>query len=139
MADTYIDPSPAQIEAVAASATGGPLDMMNLMRFRPHALYPGSSDADITGARAYGRYAAATAPLLAEAGGYVIWSGTGGQCLIGPASESWDMALLVRYPDAAAFLGMIQSPAYRAIVVHRQAAVLTSRLIQWSGASDLTR
>jgi hypothetical protein len=50
--------------------------------------------------------------------------------LIGPADESWDAAFIARYPDSAAFLKMIADDVYRAAVLHRQAAVRTSRLIR---------
>ena len=49
--------------------------------------------------------------------------------LIGPATESWDQALLVEYPSPAAFLKMVSDPAYLAITVHRTAALSDSRLI----------
>lgn len=55
--------------------------------------------------------------------------------LIGPAGEHWDAAFVARYPSAAAFLEMIADPAYRAAVIHRQAAVQTSRLIRTAPAA----
>lgn len=50
--------------------------------------------------------------------------------LIGPAEERWDAAFIAVYPNAAAFLEMVTDPDYRRAVVHRQAAVQTSRLIR---------
>ena len=44
------------------------------------------------------------------------------------------MVLLVTYPTAQAFLDMIQSPDYQAIVYHRSAALSDSRLIPMFGA-----
>jgi len=63
-------------------------------------------------------------------GGSVIWSAMPQLTLIGPSDEAWDVAFVARYPTAAAFLQMVTSEAYRAAVVHRQAAVQTSRLIR---------
>lgn len=40
------------------------------------------------------------------------------------------MAFVARYPSADALLEMLADPAYRKAVIHRQAAVATSRLIR---------
>ena len=50
--------------------------------------------------------------------------------LIGPADERWDAVFIAHYPKAAAFLEMITDDAYRVAVVHRTAAMETSRLIR---------
>ena len=133
MADAFVDPTGGQIADLVA-AEDGPLVMLNLLRFRDRAAYPpefADADKDVSGAKAYARYATATAPLLAAAGGAVIWSGRDSLTVIGPDDPPWQAALLVRYPSLAAFMGMIRSDAYIAIVVHRQAAIATSRLIRW--------
>jgi hypothetical protein len=49
----------------------------------------------------------------------------------GPASETWDLAFIVEYPGAQAFIDMVRHPDYRANVVpHRTAAVADSRLLR---------
>ena len=50
--------------------------------------------------------------------------------LIGPSDEAWDDVFIARYPTAHAFLEMVTDPVYRQAVTHRQAAVVTSRLIR---------
>jgi hypothetical protein len=60
----------------------------------------------------------------------VIWSGAPRLVSTGPADEAWDTAFVALYPNAHAFLEMVTDPAYRLAVVHRQAAVATSRLIR---------
>jgi hypothetical protein len=50
--------------------------------------------------------------------------------LIAPEGESWDEVVLVHYPSRRAFLRMVQSDAYRAIVHHRTAALADSRLVE---------
>lgn len=37
---------------------------------------------------------------------------------------------ITRYPSAHAFMAMVKDPEYVRAVIHRQAAVLTSRLIR---------
>ena len=44
--------------------------------------------------------------------------------------EVWDEVFVARYPDAHGFLAMVTNPDYQKAVVHRQAAVATSRLIR---------
>jgi hypothetical protein len=55
--------------------------------------------------------------------------------LIGPEAEHWDHLFVARYPSAHAFLAMVKDPDYAVAVVHRQAAVLTSRLIRTAPAA----
>jgi hypothetical protein len=50
--------------------------------------------------------------------------------VIGPANEHWDEMFIARYPNSGAFMEMVTDPVYRQAVVHRQAAVETSRLIR---------
>ena len=69
-------------------------------------------------------------PIIARIGASILWRGEMQAMLIGPTSERWDHAFIARYPSAHAFLEMVTDPAYREAVVHRQAAVLTSRLIR---------
>jgi uncharacterized protein (DUF1330 family) len=133
MTDISIDPTRAQFDAFKALPRDTPIEMLNLVRFRPLAAYPeGHPDhgAGPTGAEAYARYGAESHPVFARLGGAIVWRGTMEALLIGPSGEAWDACFIARYPDAAAFLAMVTDPAYKAAVVHRQAAVLTSRLIR---------
>jgi hypothetical protein len=50
--------------------------------------------------------------------------------LIGPITENWSMAFVARYPSATAFLKSVTHPNYKDAVIHRQAALQTSRLIR---------
>ncbi len=49
--------------------------------------------------------------------------------LIGPQDKDWHLVVLVRYPSAQAFVEMVASDEYRAVVMHRSAALADSRLI----------
>ena len=137
----YIDPDRAQFEAFKALPRDTPLNMLNLVRFNDLANYPGDHELardGLTGAEAYALYGKHTAPILARVGGSIIWRGTFECMLIGPGEETWDAMFIAEYPDAGAFLAMVTDPDYRKAVVHRQAAVKTSRLIrtQNAGGSD---
>ena len=126
-----IEPTPEQLQQlVADSADDAPLVMINLLRFRDLAAYPAGSDAaPCSGREAYQRYGAHVTPMLAEAGGRILWFGSVKQTFIGPEGEHWDEAILVQYPSRKAFLAMVSRPDYQKIGVHRTAALADSRLI----------
>lgn len=129
----HVDPARTQFDAFKALDRDHPIEMLNLVRLRAKAAYPDdhalAGDA-LTGAQAYANYGRDTAPILARLGGEILWRGQFQGVLIGPEGENWDHAFIARYPSAHAFLEMVTDPAYREAVVHRQAAVRTSRLIR---------
>ena len=111
----------------------GALVMLNLLRYREQADYHTTPelapDTVLTGQAAYNEYMRVAAPIIAEAGGELLYFGKADNYLIGPDSESWDAVLLVRYPSAQAFVQMAQSDAYQQIAGHRTAALADSRLL----------
>jgi len=129
----HVDPTRPAFDAFKALDRDRPIEMLNLVRLRTHAAYPSDhplAGKGLDGADAYRRYSAESAPVLKRIGASIAWRGGFEATLIGPASESWDLVFVARYPTAHAFLEMITDPAYRAAVTHRQAAVRTSRLIR---------
>ncbi|WP_164659855.1 DUF1330 domain-containing protein [Tropicibacter sp. Alg240-R139] len=135
---TYVDPERAQFEAFKALDRDQPIEMLNLVKFRDRASYPVEhplSSAGLTGAEAYGNYGIDTAPIIARLGASIVWRGSMQAVLIGPSDEHWDEVFVARYPTAHAFLDMVTDPDYQRAVIHRQAAVATSRLIRCAPAS----
>lgn len=129
----HVDPTRAEFDAFKALPRDQPVEMLNLVRYRDLADYPadhGAAGLGLSGAQAYARYGAESGPIFRGVGGVILWSGAPQLVLTGPADEAWDSAFVARYPSAGAFLAMVVDPAYRIAVVHRQAAVLTSRLIR---------
>ena len=124
-----IDPTRASVaQFSAAFPEGQPVVMVNLLRFRGQAAdLDGRSPR--SGRAAYAEYSRHVMPLLAAVGGKPLWMGRAHAGLSAPEGEAWDEVLLVQYPSRAAFLQMIRSAEYRAIVHHRTAAVSDSRLI----------
>lgn len=129
----HVEPTGDQVHDLVDRGLEGPVEMLNLLRFREVADYSRSPqlapDEPISGAEAYAEYSRHTMPRLAEAGAEVVWMGRGGPPVIGPDDERWDLALLVRYPGVEAFLSMTSDPRYLAGVGHRTAAVEDSRLV----------
>lgn len=130
---SYLDPDRAQFEAFKALPRDTPINMLNLVTFNDLANYPGDHELardGLTGAEAYGLYGKETASILEGVGGSILWRGGFEATLIGPSDETWDAMFIAQYPNAAAFLAMVTDPEYQKAVVHRQAAVKTSRLIR---------
>lgn len=123
-------------ERLAGLDEGRPIVMINLLRYRDRAAYPAGYDAEpCSGREAYRRYGQAAIEFITAVGGQVIWEGSPKAVLIGPEEEHWHKVLLVRYPSREAFLAMVANPDYRAIAVHRTAALEDSRLIATLPAS----
>ena len=114
----HVTPTRAAWEALRAEAETGPIRMLNLIRYREG------------GAEIYAEYGNAAGPVFARVGGRLLWSGRPEQVVIGPAEERWDLAFVAGYPTLAAFLEMLDDPAYRAASALRERALADSRLIR---------
>ncbi len=133
--DTFVDPERSQFNAFKDLPRDAEIHMLNLVRLRAFADYPdGHPMGGISGQEAYAQYGKQTAKVFQRVGGTILWRGTYEGTLIGPAPEVWDVVFIARYPSAAAFLDMVTDATYREAVVHRQAAVETSRLIRCGAA-----
>ena len=133
MTDACVDPERAAFDIFKSLPRHEPVEMLNLVRCRQWACYPAEhpfAGKRISGADAYANYSRESAPVFKAVGGTIVWSAAPELVLIGPADERWDIAFVARYPSASAFLAMVTDGRYRGAVVHRQAAVLTSRLIR---------
>lgn len=131
--EEHVDPSRDAFEAFKRLPRDHPVEMLNLVRFRQWAQYPADHPAAgerTSGANAYKNYSEESGPIFQRVGGTIVWSAVPELILIGPADDRWDAAFVARYPTAAAFLEMVTDEEYRKAVVHRQAAVETSRLIR---------
>ncbi len=137
MEEFFVDPTRANFDAFKALPRNTPINMLNLIRYHERAHYPaGHSHAarGLTGAEAYAEYGRTSEAIFTRVGGKTIWRGKFEAMVTGPAgdSERWDLAFIASYPSAAAFLAMITDADYKQAVIHRQAAVLTSRLVRFA-------
>jgi uncharacterized protein (DUF1330 family) len=101
--DLMIDFTDNDLDRLLAQDPGGPVVMLNLLRFR--------SDG---GRERYGEYAAHVGGLSGRYGAEVLYFGDGGRALVADDGQAWDAVLLVRYPSRQAFTDMIRDPEYRA-------------------------
>ena len=120
-----IDPTADEIRQFVADDDGGPVVMLNLLRF-----------AGEDGRASYERYWTAAAPLLEQAGGGVLYAGACSTAVVAPDGHEWDAIAVVRYPSRSAFLEMVKDPAYQAIT-HLRSEGLEAAVLQatrpWGG------
>ena len=133
MTEHFLDVSPEAGAALFARNISGAVTMLNLLRFREVADYSAHPelmpDEPISGAAAYQKYIDHTLPFLKESGGELVFLGKGGQYLIGPQDEQWDLVMLVRQNSLADFMAFSSNEEYLAGIGHRTAALEDSRLL----------
>ncbi len=129
----YLEATQDAGRALSMRGIQGPIVMLNLLRFRDVADYahaPELAPAEpITGAQAYDIYIEQVQPHLEASGGRLLFKGEGGQFLIGPEDERWDLAMLVEQSSLESFFAFAQQPGMEAILAHRAAALVDSRLL----------
>ena len=111
----------------------GEIVMLNLLRFREVADYsanPGLMPGNpISGAEAFQKYIDHTLPFLEASGGDLVFLGKGGNFLIGPQEERWDLVMLVRQKSLSDFMAFSSNQEYLAGIGHRSAALEDSRML----------
>lgn len=106
------------LDVLLAEDPGGPVVMLNLLRFRPDG-----------GRESYQRYAEALGVAInARYGLSVEYLGVGAHALVAEDGQAWDMVVLVRYPDRQAFVNMVRDPEYQAVAHLRSEALVESVL-----------
>ena len=123
-------PTASRVEALMADDSGGPVVMVNLLRFRAEAVYPDGRPSDLTGRQAYNLYAAPMQNVIEQGGGKVLFGGDIASLVIGDVADIWDTCILVEYPSAAAFAAIVTSPEVAEIGVHRAAGLEGQLLIR---------
>ena len=108
-------PTPDRIAALMTNASGEPVVMFNLLKFRDEAAYPDGRSSDLSGREAYMLYGVPMQQLVAREGGRMIFSGQVQSLVIGTVDDMWDVAALMEYPSSAAFARIATSPEVAAI------------------------
>jgi uncharacterized protein (DUF1330 family) len=136
--DPSIDPTADQVRQLRDSDDGGPVVMLNLLKFRAQARYPADSGLTAaSGAEAYQHYqrafviavgATSQAEVLYDGPALMTFIGT-----VGSPEADWDKVLIVRYPSRKHFLAMMADETYRQALVHRYAGLERTVLIPCGG------
>jgi uncharacterized protein (DUF1330 family) len=116
-------PEPEQIQSLSEPGRGGPIFMVNLLKFKDRAEYPDGRETDLTGRQAYDIYGQQVIGHLAAVGGKPVFAGDVTQLLLGEVEELWDEVAIAMYPDRAAMRDMIMNPAYQQSAIHRSAGL----------------
>ncbi len=107
-----IDPRGADLKRYLQEDPGGPVVMLNLLRYAEG------------GRELYAQYARALAEtFLPRYGGEVLYAGDGSTALVAEDGQAWDAVLLVRYPSRAAFSAMVADPEYQKVTALRTRAL----------------
>ncbi|WP_019145615.1 DUF1330 domain-containing protein [Aeromicrobium massiliense] len=106
-----VDPTGADLKRFLAEDPGGPVVMLNLLRFADG------------GRASYGAYSGAIGPFLRSVGARVVYAGDTSTALVAPDGHEWDAVLLVEYPSREAFSRMVADPDYQRITEQRTAAL----------------
>ncbi|MGM1065616.1 DUF1330 domain-containing protein [Saccharothrix sp. Mg75] len=107
-----VDPRGADLKRLLAEDPGGPVVMLNLLRF---------AEGGVESYRAYAEQLTRT--FLPRHGGEVLYAGTGSTVLVAEDGQSWDAVVVVRYPDRDAFCRMVADPEYQEVTRLRTAAL----------------
>ena len=114
-----VDPKGADLKRYLEQDPGGPVVMLNLLRFRPDG-----------GRESYAKYAAALRDTyLDKYGAEVLYAGNGSTALVAEDGQAWDAVLLVRYPSRQAFSRMVADPDYQQFT-HFRTEALTEAVLQ---------
>lgn len=135
MAETYIDPSPANFQAFKDLPRDTPINMLNLLLYRDIAEYPEGHEhagKGWSGRQAYEEYGRTSGPIFRKLGGRILWRGRFETMVTGPEVREWHDGFIAQYPNAGAFFAMIKDPAYQKALVNRTAALVDSRLIRFA-------
>jgi uncharacterized protein (DUF1330 family) len=121
-----VEPTPEQIQALAARPADEPVVMINLLQFRADG-----------GRQSYLRYMHDVTPHLQRVGGTVRYAGQSPAVVIGVGEKPWwDAIIVVEYPSPAAFLDMVTNEEYLKLHEHRAGGLDRGDLIAtsiWTG------
>ena len=112
-----VDPTGQDLKRFLAEDPGGPVVMLNLLKFADG------------GREHYEAYAREIVPFLERVGAHVVYLGDTSTTLVAPEAHEWDAVLLVQYPSRASFSRMVADPEYQQIT-HLRTRALTEAVLE---------
>jgi uncharacterized protein (DUF1330 family) len=103
--------------AIFDVSDGGPVELVNLLRFEPE------------GAEAYSRYTSAIASPFARVGGELVFFGSVRHAFAFGGGDDWDAVIVTRYPSASALADMWLDPDFIAAHANRVDGVARSQAL----------
>lgn len=112
-----VDPTGQDLKRFLDEDPGGPVVMLNLLRFKPD------------GRPSYESYAREIRPFLEQVGAELVYMGDCSTALVAPEGHEWDAVLLAKYPSRRAFSEMVANPDYQRIT-HLRTEALSDAVLQ---------
>lgn len=112
-----VDPTGQDLKHFLADDPGGPVVMLNLLRFKEG------------GRQSYEEYAHKIQPFLEKLSAKVLFVGDLSTELVAPETHQWDTILIIRYPSRQAFSSMVADPNYQEIT-HLRTEALEEAVLQ---------
>ena len=112
-----------RIEEMMQPGPGGPISMVNLLKFKAHAEYEDGRETDLSGREAYQIYGRGVSKLITEYGGQVTFAGDVTFLALGQVEDLWDEVAIAQYPSRVELWEMSTSPEWQELAVHRTAGL----------------
>ena len=116
-------PNSEQIEGFAKPGRGGPIYMVNLLKFKEKAVYEDGRQTELSGQEAYALYAEGVSKLLEDFGGKIEFNAQVERLMLGEVEELWDSVAIAMYPSRTAMLEMMMTDGMKEISAHRVAGL----------------
>ena len=116
-------PNSEQIEGFAKPGRGGPIYMVNLLKFKEKAVYEDGRQTELSGQEAYALYAKGVSKLLEDVGGKIEFNAQVERLMLGEVEELWDSVAIAMYPSRTAMLEMMMTDGMKEISAHRVAGL----------------
>lgn len=129
MVKNILQPTGDQVRAFRDRATGEPISMLNMLKFKNRAEYEDGRKSGLTGREAYALYAKGFRGLMEPRGCRVIYAGAARGFLIGEGEGAWDAIFIFEYPSTQVMLDMFRDEEYQGNVQPHRAAALEGQLL----------
>jgi len=119
------EPTDMQLREIVEADQEFSFDMINLIKYRPTAIYESAVDNAIgrSGREAYQEYGMVAFPKIIGMDGSLVYKGTCEHQIVGDESQNYDDLIIVRYPSRRAYLEMFNSVEYQQAIKHRIAGL----------------
>lgn len=128
--NNVLQPTGDQVRAFRDRQTGGPIMMLNLLKFKDKAVYDDGRPSELSGEEAYKLYADAFRSMNEPKGVSIVYSGEVRGLLIGAGDDLWDAVALIQYPSTQTMLDMLRDTQYQKAQQHRAAGLEGQLLIE---------
>jgi uncharacterized protein (DUF1330 family) len=130
MTEIILQPTGDQVRAFRDRATGEPISMLNLLRFRKKAVYEDGRESELSGEEAYHLYGKAFKKIMEPKGARIVYSGEVRGFLIGEGEGAWDAVAVIEYPSTQVMLDMFRNEEYQKAQQHRAAGLVGQMLVE---------